>query len=137
MASRSNKRALTPDVVKALLSQHFAQKTTKLSKPGADAAAQFLELFVQEAFTRAAKLARAEAAAAGSEHNGSALGHSNYADHDDDGTASVGASAGFYGDDDDAGALLVGGGTQPGAAGPVTVTPDHVRKVLPALLLDF
>ena len=41
---------------------------------------------------------------------------------------SVGASVGEHG------ALLAGGSTQPRD---VTVTPDHIRRILPALLLDF
>ena len=115
--SRGKAPSSNPEVVKALLSQHFANSKTKINKPAAESAATFMQHFTLEAFARAAKLARNEAAGAA------------YPDDDDEsGIASVGASAGEHG------ALLAGGSTQPEQ---VTVTPDHIRRILPALLLDF
>ena len=109
------------EVVKALLSQHFSQTNTKLGKPAAEAAANFVQLFTTEAFNRAAKLAKREAAAG-------AAGDDAFDDDESHGFMSVGASVGEHG------ALLAGGSTQPRD---VTVTPDHIRRILPALLLDF
>ena len=133
----SRAKVFSPEVVKALLSQHFSDATPKMKmgKPCSTAAAEWLEVFANEAFERSVKLAKADAAAAAA---GTAGGMgAGYDDDDDDesrGIMSVGASAGFG--PDDRGALLVGGGTQQAPA-EIIVTPDHLRRILPALLLDF
>ena len=112
IAMASNKAPVfSPDVVKALLSQHFKQSTSKMSKPAAEAAATFLQLFAEEAFNRALKLATKDASSGAAD------------DADDDGIMSVGASAGMS-------APVIPGGV-------INVTPDHLRRILPALLLDF
>ena len=122
MASVTRKKsapAFNNEVVKALLSQHFTNPKTKFAKQAGEPAATFMQLFTKEAFNRAAKLAKKEAAGPVDDLD----------DNESHGFMSgIGASAGEHG------ALLAGGGTQPAVA---TVTPDHIRRILPALLLDF